>query len=64
MLWASRPASVSGATKPGEAVKATRLLYELGQSIWLDNITRDLLKSGMLKRYIDELTSNPAIFER
>jgi len=49
-------------------MKATQLLHNLGQSIWLDNITRDLLSSGMLKRYIDELsvtglTSNPTIFE-
>ena len=40
----------------------------LGQSIWLDNITRDLLTSGTLQRYIDELsvtglTSNPSIFD-
>ena len=45
-------------------MKATQLLHDLGQSIWLDNITRDLLDSGTLKRYIDELsvtglTSNP-----
>ena len=43
-------------------------LHDLGQSIWLDNITRDLLNSGTLKRYIDELsvtglTSNPTIFD-
>ena len=49
-------------------MKATQLLYDLGQSLWLDNITRDLLNSGTLKRYIDELsvtglTSNPTIFE-
>ena len=48
-------------------MKATELLHNLGQSIWLDNITRDLL-NGMLKRYIDELsvtglTPNPTIFE-
>jgi transaldolase len=48
-------------------MRATQLLYNLGQSLWLDNITRDLLDSGMLKRYIDELsvtglTSNPTIF--
>jgi transaldolase len=48
-------------------MKATQLLHNLGQSIWLDNITRDLLDSGALKRYIDELsvtglTSNPTIF--
>jgi transaldolase len=49
-------------------MKATQLLHNLGQSIWLDNITRDLLDSGTLKRYVDELsvtglTSNPTIFE-
>jgi transaldolase len=46
----------------------TRKLRELGQSLWLDNITRDLLDSGTLQRYIDEwsisgLTSNPTIFD-
>jgi len=45
----------------------TRKLSELGQSLWLDNITRDLLESGTLARYIGELdvtglTSNPTIF--
>jgi len=45
-----------------------RKLHDLGQSLWLDNITRDLLNSGTLKRYIDELsvtglTSNPTIFD-
>ena len=49
-------------------MKATQVLHDLGQSIWLDNITRDLLDNGTLKRYIDELsvtglTSNPTIFE-
>jgi transaldolase len=49
-------------------MKATGKLHDLGQSIWLDNITRDLLSSGTLKRYIDELsvtglTSNPTIFD-
>src|SRR5947207_3140954 len=48
-------------------MKATRTLHELGQSLWLDNITRNLLSTGVLRRYIDELsvtglTSNPAIF--
>ncbi|MCR4411193.1 MAG: transaldolase [Thermoguttaceae bacterium] len=52
----------------GPAVKATGQLHRLGQSLWLDNITRDLLSSGTLQRYIDELsvtglTSNPTIFE-
>ena len=50
-------------------MKATQLLHNLGQSIWLDNITRDLLNSGTLKRYIDDLsvtglTSNPTIFDQ
>ncbi len=49
-------------------MKATQLLHNLGQSIWLDNITRDLLNTGTLKRYIDDLsvtglTSNPTIFD-
>jgi len=49
-------------------MKATQLLHDLGQSLWLDNITRDLLDSGTLKGYIDELsvtglTSNPTIFD-
>ena len=49
-------------------MKATKELHDLGQSLWLDNITRDLLDSGTLKRYIDELsvtglTSNPTIYE-
>lgn len=38
-------------------MKATKLLHDQGQSIWLDNITRDLLDTGTLKRYIDELAS-------
>jgi transaldolase len=50
-------------------MKTTRALRELGQSIWLDNITRQLLDSGTLQRYIDELdvtglTSNPTIFDK
>jgi len=49
-------------------MKATQMLHDLGQSIWLDNITRELLDSGTLKRYIDDLsvtglTSNPTIFD-
>jgi len=49
-------------------MKATQKLHELGQSLWLDNITRDLLTSGTLRRYIEELsvtglTSNPTIFD-
>ncbi|HEY7129408.1 MAG TPA: transaldolase [Nitrospira sp.] len=50
-------------------MKATQLLHNLGQSLWLDNITRDLLTSGTLKSYIDDLsvtglTSNPTIFDQ
>jgi len=46
----------------------TRLLRDLGQSLWLDNITRELLENGTLRRYVDQyfitgLTSNPTIFE-
>ena len=49
-------------------MKATEELHDLGQSLWLDNITRDLLTTGTLKRYINELsvtglTSNPTIFD-
>ena len=50
-------------------MKATQLLHDMGQSLWLDNITRDLLDNGMLKQYIDNfsvtgLTSNPTIFDQ
>jgi len=49
-------------------MKATQKLHEIGQSLWLDNITRGLLTSGTLRRYIQEfsitgLTSNPTIFD-
>jgi len=55
-------------TTKNKASVATQLLHDEGQSLWLDNITRDLLDSGTLKRYIDELsvtglTSNPTIFD-
>lgn len=50
-------------------VKATQKLHDIGQSLWIDDITRDMLDSGRLRRYIDELsvtglTSNPTIFEK
>lgn len=50
-------------------MKATQQLHDLGQSLWLDNITRGLLTSGTLRRYINEfsvtgLTSNPTIFDK
>ncbi len=49
-------------------MKPTRQLHDLGQRLWLDNITRELLDDGTLRRYIDELsitglTSNPTIFD-
>ena len=49
-------------------MKPTQRLHELGQSLWLDNITRTMLREGTLQRYIDELsisglTSNPTIFD-
>ena len=49
-------------------MRATQHLHNLGQSIWLDNITRGLLNTGTLKQYISELsvtglTSNPTIFD-
>src|SRR5689334_7571041 len=75
----SRPAVAAGDgavpaySLKGDAMQATRTLptgtlHDLGQSLWLDNITRELLNSGTLKRYIDELsvtglTSNPTIFD-
>lgn len=50
-------------------MKATQALHDLGQSLWLDNITRDILNNGTLLRYINELsvtglTSNPTIFDQ
>src|SRR5947209_11564689 len=59
--WRPRP-------DQGEKMKATETRHDEGQSLWLDNITRDLLQSGTLKRYISDLsvtglTSNPTIFD-
>src|SRR5512133_2658956 len=50
-------------------MKPTQALHELGQSLWLDNITREILNNGTLKRYFSEfsvtgLTSNPTIFHQ
>ncbi len=50
-------------------MKPTQELHELGQSLWIDNITRTMLDDGTLQRYIDELsvtglTSNPTIFDK
>ena len=50
-------------------MKATQALHDLGQSLWIDDITRNMLDSGTLKKYIEEfsvtgLTSNPTIFDK
>jgi transaldolase len=50
-------------------VNPTQRLHELGQSLWIDDITRDMLDEGTIQRYIDEfsvtgLTSNPTIFDK
>src|SRR6266508_4175424 len=55
--------------EPGANMNKAQELHNLGQSLWLDNITRDLLTNGTLRRYIDEfsvtgLTSNPTIFDQ
>src|SRR5882757_10815666 len=52
----------------GDTMRPTRALHELGQSLWLDNVTRELLNNGTLQSYIDDLsvtglTSNPTIFD-
>src|SRR6185436_16961436 len=62
------PRHLRAAVTGGSTMKATETLHEQGQSLWLDNITRDLLDSGTLARYIDQLsvtglTSNPTIFD-
>src|SRR5881409_921427 len=63
-------ATAAGTTRKrkGGTMKATQQLHDLGQSLWLDNISRELLRNGTLRRYRDEfsvtgLTSNPTIFE-
>ena len=50
-------------------MKPTQELHEMGQSLWLDNITRTMVGDGTLQRYVDELsvtglTSNPTIFDK
>jgi len=59
---------VKSSTVPAGTRPATQILHDEGQSLWLDNITRDLLDNGTLKHYIDHLsvtglTSNPTIFD-
>ena len=57
----------SPGAEPKVIMNKTKLLHDLGQSLWLDNITREILDDGTLRRYTDEfsitgLTSNPTIF--
>ena len=63
-----KPPIYKSAATPQDRGMNTQHLHALGQSLWLDNITRDLLDSGTLKRFIDEwsitgITSNPTIFD-
>ena len=49
-------------------MKPTQRLHDLGQSLWLDNITREMIQNGTLQSYINELsvtglTSNPTIYD-
>jgi transaldolase len=65
---APRRAAGEGQRFRGDGMKATRAIHDLGQSLWLDNITRNLLSAGTLRSYIDGLsvtglTSNPTIFD-
>src|SRR6201993_1650594 len=60
--------AIGNSQSGGKTMRATASLRDLGQSLWLDNITRDLLNNGTLKHYIKELsitgvTSNPTIFD-
>src|SRR5438128_5766643 len=60
---------VGSGEERGGAVKGTQQLTEIGQSLWLDNITRGMLNDGTLESYVRDfsvtgLTSNPSIFDR
>src|SRR5262249_39136652 len=60
---------IRAAERRGHKMRATQLLHDAGQSLWLDNISRDLLENGTLERYIRELlvtglTSNPTIYDQ
>jgi len=67
-----RPANVdrgAGSEEEGGAVRGTQQLKEIGQSLWLDNITRRMLNDGTLESYVHDfsvtgLTSNPSIFDK
>ena len=45
-------------------MQATRVLHDMGQSLWLDNITGNLLARGTLKKYIDNEDRNPCTIAR
>jgi transaldolase len=65
----SAPSTPNRTSGTGDDMNATQQLHALGQSLWLDNITRALLTDGTLRRYIREyavtgLTSNPTIFDQ
>src|SRR5581483_9942941 len=68
-LW-TNPSWICQSKRRGvEPMNPTQELHELGQSLWLDNITRGILNDGTLKRYIEDdamtgLTSNPTIFDQ
>src|SRR5260370_40983988 len=69
LLRLSSPQKHSGLCVTGGIMNPTQQLHDLGQSLWLDNITRGLLTDGTLQRYIGEfavtgLTSNPTIFDK
>ena len=62
-------ARLATAARKGLRVKATEILHERGQSLWLDNITREMLDNGTFQHYVDAysvtgLTSNPSIFDK
>jgi transaldolase len=62
-------AASDDAWREGRAMRATERLHSEGQSLWLDNITRKMLDSGQIARYVEQysvtgLTSNPSIFDK
>jgi transaldolase len=65
---ACNPARAKGTTAEATSMNPAQRLHELGQSLWLDNLSRELLDDGTLARYIQDfsltgLTSNPTIFD-
>ena len=67
--WDNRLQGSTDSPRERRTVKATEILHDRGQSLWLDNITRSMLDDGAIQRYIDSysvtgLTSNPSIFDK